>query len=196
VAPYWVGHISFFVVFGCLFVKTFRVSQIFMDRKALKVVAITDIMLFKLVFICLFSVLLYLTVWTIVSRSTPIYVPDATDPTLQYLNCKNSSSGVWIWQIVILGVEALWLFIGVGLAYKTRKVSLLRFNESTHIALAIYNLLFLSVVIIPIIYIVDVPDPNVIFVLLSVALLLGVSGILVLLFMPKFYAIIKQKKRH
>jgi len=182
------------VVFGCLFAKTFRVSQIFLHTNSLKVVVITDFMLFKSVFICLMVVMIYLAFWTIFARSTPTYVLDATDPTLQYLNCKYPSSGDWIWEIVILGIEVLWLFFGVALAYKIRKVSLLRFNESAHIALAIYNLLFLGVVIIPIIYIIDASDPNVIFILLSVGLLLGVSGMLVLLFMPKFYAIIKRKE--
>jgi len=150
---------------------------------------IKDKNLLIFVFGCLLSVWLYLAIWTGIDRKNLTVEDSESDPMLQYRRCSSNTIG---FDIALIGIEVIWLFFGVALCWKTRKVSILRFNESAHINLCIYNILFLGIVLIPISYLLDV-EHNIQFILISVGILLASFGIIFTLFSPKIWAIIRNK---
>mmetsp|Transcript_1951 Transcript_1951/g.2161 ORF Transcript_1951/g.2161 Transcript_1951/m.2161 type:complete len:767 (-) Transcript_1951:124-2424(-) len=191
--PFWLVHVGFFLVFGALFIKTYRVWRIFSIRKGkLKKVVITDFELLLPLAAMVSAVIVYLSVYTSIHRRTATRVVDDSDKTIARIKCIHEKDGYLAWEVVLLVVEALWLLFGLILSYQIRKVSILRFNESYYITLSIYNITFLALLLIPIGFVLKT-TADVLFVMVSVGVLLATTGVVVLLFWPKFIAILRNK---
>ena len=81
------------------------------------------------------------------------------------------------------------LFIGVVLSIVTRKVPSM-FNESKLLAISMYNLGFLSVVIIPLVVVLQSLNPFVSWILRTCAVLYSITATMVLLFFPMVFRVI------
>jgi len=126
--------------------------------------------------------IIYLTIWTVLDPLIPYSVPDQTDPELMYLICKNISPA---WYIALIIVEGLFIVVATFVAYNTRKLELLLFNESAYIGLCAYNLLFTGCVLFPIsLFLVDGQE-NARFALYSIAIFLNCTVITAVTFIPK-----------
>jgi len=193
IAPHWFGHMAFFAAFGCLFAKTFRVWQIFSNAQKMKkkTVQLSDERL--LIFVVVFASIgvLFLILFTILQRPVPMFRLDSASDTLQYLECQAPTNSI---LIALFIVEFLSLFFGVFLSFKTRKIELLKFNESSQIAISIYNLLFIGFIFIPMSYFfLGSLSPDITFLISAAGILFGTTTLVMVLFVPKFRAIINNK---
>jgi len=190
VIPIWMGHIAFWIVFSCLFVKTFRVWWIFRRGDKLTTTVITNNQITGIAIFIVLAVSVYLAVWTGCDRPIAVAIPDLVEPELIHIwQCQGSNT----WDIVLYAVELAFLACGCVLAYKINKVkilkkNMLRFNESSHIAVCIFCLIFVGLVIVPSIeWLSESNDTK--FILECVGLLVIAMVINIVLFVPKFYAI-------
>eukprot|EP01127_Copromyxa_protea_P020461 TRINITY_DN685_c0_g1_i2.p1 TRINITY_DN685_c0_g1~~TRINITY_DN685_c0_g1_i2.p1 ORF type:complete len:603 (-),score=62.94 TRINITY_DN685_c0_g1_i2:550-2358(-) len=104
VLPNWLGHIAFWLVFSCLFVKTFRVWYIFREGDKLLTTIITNTQIFMMAAGIVLIVSIYLAIWTGLGRARPLAIPDVQFPEQYHIwICEYNN----IWNIVIYAVEVL-----------------------------------------------------------------------------------------
>ena len=151
----WLWSFGFSLTFAPLFAKTWRIYRIF-GRKKLSVVKIGNNRLATLVLAILTLDVLLMAVWQAVSPLQPYVTTQYTgsSPVVQtdYTQCGVGGSGRSLLALVAVS-KAVLLMFGALMAFTTRKVSS-TFNESSGIALAIYNVLFSIGIIAPIIVVI------------------------------------------
>jgi len=198
VIPWWFAHLAFWIIFSCLFAKTARILYIFtMTAKvtARSIRPITNLELGAFVAFCCFSVLTYLAIWTGIDPPYPQLVPDPNNPyQILVLSCYVQNP----WIIPLYGVEFAFLLVGSFLAYKINQIDILRaemirFNESAHIAVSIYCIIFVGLVLVPIIHWLDVQSNDTKYVLSCIGILVCILTLNIVLFWPKWRDIITNK---
>ena len=167
-----------------LFSKTFRIWRIFKSAFDQKI--ITNIELFIHWLILLIPAIIILILWMIIAT------PSAqlrNHQSYDHLVC--SSAGLTgpplgiIFFFIFVAYAALLLLFGAFLSFVTRNVPSL-FNESKLIALSIYNLVFLSVVVIPVVIVLNNINPFAWWIIRSVAIFYAFFATLIVQFLPKF----------
>ena len=120
--------------------------------KTLSVIKMSDQKLFAFTSIFIIWDLILLSIW---QASDPLIASDVSvmvnDRVHLYRHCQSSganSTGMRIALVLAITKGALIIF-GALMSFATRRVST-TFNESKQIAITIYNIIFASVVIIPI----------------------------------------------
>lgn len=184
VAPLWFGHTAFVLGFSCLFTKTMRVWYIFSSAKKIttKKIVIKDVELLYIVGLFCVVLWIYLAIWTVVDRPKPATVFYQNDPYSTLIKC-DSSHAAWYSSLYIF--EFLMLLIGVFLSFKTRKIELLQFNESSSIAVCIYVLVFLGFIFVPMAYFLAL-EPNILFLLQCGGIVVATTTVIAALYVPKF----------
>jgi gamma-aminobutyric acid type B receptor len=185
----WLGGIAFALLFGPLFGKTYRIHKIFNNKK-LKKVRISNMDVLQGVVAVLGAQVLLLIVWTGVEVPEIIYVADPVDPFKQYVQCSSENMMTW------LAVNYIFTFsfvcYGVFLCYMTRN-AISEFNESGQIGSAIYNMAFMGLIIIPLVYGLDI-SMEAEFALVTLGIIGVVTTTLLVLFVPKFMNLNKSKE--
>jgi len=160
----------------------------------MKMTVITNTQVFAIAGTIILCVSTYLAIWTGLGRPVATAVPDIQYPELILIKqCQYDNT----WNIVLYAVELAFLACGCVLAYKINKVKILkqqmlRFNESSHIAVCIFCLIFVGLVIVPSVeWLSESNDTK--FILECVGLLVNATVINVVLFLPKFKAILTKK---
>jgi len=184
VAPLWFGHTGFILGFSCLFTKTMRVWYIFSSAKKIstKKIIIKDVELVYIVALFCALLWIYLAVWTALNPPYPAAVPYENNQFTTIVKCISSSPG---WYSGLYVFEFLFLLIGVFLSFKTRKIELLQFNESSSIAICIYVLVFLGFIFVPMAYFLTL-DLNILFLLQCGGIVIATTTVIVALFVPKY----------
>ncbi|EDV23717.1 uncharacterized protein TRIADDRAFT_26726 [Trichoplax adhaerens] len=192
VARGWFPVIGFTFMFGSIFAKTYRVHKIFTSGKANKVVraVMKDTYLFGLIGILLLMDITILTAWQIID---PMY--------LKILNLTAESSPnqdvvrlpqIWLcdsnnkvtWLIALFVLKGTVVMVAVFFAWETRKVTVAALNDSQYIGMAVYNVVILGIVGVPVIIILaDQINPT--FALTSGFIVFGNTVVLCLVFVPK-----------
>lgn len=128
-----IGHISFTIIFGSLFLKTYRIYKIFNQSRVLQVVKInnTHLSMILLGFIAVLCTILGLCLRFEKLTPDAVIVDD-----LSYIECATENS-MWIWAII--AAELVFIIYGTYLAVKVANVPM-EFNESRYIAICIYQL--------------------------------------------------------
>ena len=151
----WLWSLGFSLTFSPLFAKTWRIYRIF-GRKKLSVVKISNRKLAVMVGAILTLDLVLLSVWQALSPLQPYIttIYTGSNPVVQndYSQCGVDGDGRSMLALVAVSKGVLLLF-GSLMAFTTRKVTS-TFNESSGIALAIYNVLFSLGIIAPIILVI------------------------------------------
>jgi hypothetical protein len=143
---WWLVNIGFFLTFGPLFAKCWRIYKIFM-RKEMTVVKLTDLNLFARLGVMLAIELILLGAMHQVDPVKARVVVQSALPRDQTIYfCAPSSVG---FAAAIGSWKGLMLLFGAMMSFSTRSVSE-NFNESKPIAFSIYNVLFTCCIIIPI----------------------------------------------
>jgi hypothetical protein len=176
-ARVWVGHLAYALVFGPLFAKNWRVAQIF-DSAQLRSVSITDTFLIKLLAVILSIVIAYMAAWTAVDP--PLSVSRRLELD-EWQVCDVNSEA---WQWIILVLEGIFSGAGVYIVIRARNTPL-EFNETNHIAIAVYNIVFVSVVVIPLAFSSVLVSPPSVIVLEGLAMWLSVTVVAAILTVPK-----------
>lgn len=142
-AQIYLLNTSFCFIFGSLFAKVFRVTQIFRPRKrkTLRVMKIKDVMLFGGVGLIWVAEMIYTIVWHYQSPLEPVLVL-----TTEYsaYTCRASLSTFGIANILANGG---FLTYGILLSFQSRKIPTV-FNEAKFVAITLYNTLIVGAIFI------------------------------------------------
>ncbi|KAJ3101149.1 hypothetical protein HDU97_001615 [Phlyctochytrium planicorne] len=203
----WFKYIGFAVVFGALLVKTYRISVIFVSKKnkARKLNDSVMLMYFGVI-VAIWAAIL--AVWTIIPSQRPFLETEsianvAKNGTITHFfqtpHCNFTN-----YNYINLAAMVITLGAGVWLTYSVRNTPS-AFNESKWIALAIYNWVVIGIVLVSFLgYFGDydsdfisknaisnfaVKDPDVIFVMEALVVILTQTGVAAVLFGPKMLEI-------
>ena len=194
----WLLGLSSISMIAALGVKSFRVWRIF--RSTLKRQKITDYELLLFWFLIMIPAISIITLWTIISTPTAALVSRGGE---KHYVCTTGGftgyPGGYIFFAILVAYGSAVLLLGVALSILTRKVPS-QFNESKLLAISIYNLGFLSAVIIPVYLVVQEYNPYIAWILRSAAILYAFTATLVLQFASPFIGILfldrcRNKKR-
>ena len=146
----WMWNLGFDLTFAPLFAKTWRIWRIF-GRKKLTVIKISNRKLLVLVAAQLLVDLVLLSVWQSLSPMQPIssivYTGSNPVKATQYSQCGVDGDGTRLFALVCV-IKGLLLLFGAVMGFSTRNVQS-SYNESSAIALTIYNVVFSVGVVVP-----------------------------------------------
>jgi len=166
----WLINLGIMVTFAPIFAKTWRIYRIF-GRRKLSVVKISNRKLMLIIGGLLTMEIVIMIVWQILSPIQP-YISSTMEgsPSRQhdYEQCGVRNNGSSMFAVAAVE-KGLLLVFGALMAFSTRKVSS-QFNESSQIALAIYNVVFSIGIIAPIIFVINATGDILIALLLFVLL--------------------------
>nr|XP_054770802.1 probable G-protein coupled receptor CG31760 [Lytechinus pictus] len=132
----WFRYLGFWLAYGALLFKTWRITKVFTVRSA-KPVRITDRSLFLRIGILLAIFVVFLTAWTFLGPSEGQRVHNQAG--LKYFRCSQNS-----WNYASKAGELILLIWGMYLCFKVRKAPS-AFNESRYISVSIYNEALISI---------------------------------------------------
>ncbi|XP_063951037.1 metabotropic glycine receptor-like [Lytechinus pictus] len=132
----WFRYLGFWLAYGALLFKTWRITKVFTVRSA-KPVRITDRSLFLRIGILLAIFVVFLTAWTFLGPSEGQQVHNQAG--LKYFRCSQNS-----WNYASKAGELILLIWGMYLCFKVRKAPS-AFNESRYISVSIYNEALISI---------------------------------------------------
>jgi len=176
----WLLGLSTLSMITALNTKTFRIWRVF--RLKMQKIRITDFELLIIWFLTLLPAVAIVTLWTIISTPTAKmrYLGDADHYVCSTGGFTGEPGGIIFFSILV-AYGSIILFIGAVLSIATRKVPSM-FNECKLLSISIYNLAFLSVVIIPVFLVVQPYNPFIAWILRTVAILYAFTATLVLQF--------------
>merc|ERR1711879_225999 len=134
--------------------------------------------------------LIIVTLWTLISTPTASMVNIGGD---DHFVCNTGGftgePGGLVFFFLLTSYGALILIFGVFLSIVSRNVPAM-FNESKLLAISIYNLIFLSAVIIPVFLVLQPINPFVAWILRTCAILYAFTATMVLQFLPSVFGIV------
>jgi len=181
--------LGYVFVYGCLFVKTWRMWRI-VENPQLKVIVIPQTDILIMVAVLLSIEITYLVIWSAVNTPIAKEVEDSTDSTTSHIICTGDNSNIW-WGFFIV-YKALFLLFGVYLTVATRKFATV-LNDSKQVGLSIYVITLSLLVLIPISFALK-DIPNAVFVLRTLGVCIPFMGVVIVLFVNSIARIFVSKK--
>ncbi|KAJ3106383.1 hypothetical protein HDU97_006368 [Phlyctochytrium planicorne] len=186
----WLKYLGFAVVFGSLIVKTYRIFVIFTTKKKGKQ-NLSDGILMSYFLVLLTIWVIILLIWTIVPSQRPFLDSDvryklddfgavASVEVMPYCNFTS-------FNYVCLAAMVITLAVGVFLTYAVRDTPG-AFNESQWMAYAIYNWVVIGIVLNAIANFA-VSNPDIIFVMEALTVIITQTGVCILMIVPKLFVI-------
>ncbi|KAJ3279273.1 hypothetical protein HK104_001593 [Borealophlyctis nickersoniae] len=185
-ATAWLTNMGFSFMIGGLIFKTWRIASIFNSQGNRKAMKDADLLKRLAAFITLY--LIYHIAWSIHDRPK-LYLFNHQIIDAQVTQAYKCTAGPWSTGMLI--IELVCLIVGVYVTVKVRNVPS-AFNESRYIALALYNWLFIGVIL-QVILMVTNPSPDAAFVIQALSVILTAGGAILLLFVPKAVLVISGK---
>jgi hypothetical protein len=151
IARVWLLALGSSCILGTTFSKTWRIARILGNDKMQPLVIPTSFLL--RIFGCIVGIdIVILVIWTAVSpMSATVSVVDLNRPILSYMTCSPPNLTA---HFALLGIEIAYkgilILVSIVVAWKTRSVKLLLFNESRYIGFTIYNMFLCLAIIVPI----------------------------------------------
>lgn len=185
----WIACIGFTLGFGGMFLKTWRVHKIFVNRT--KKMVISDYQLFAMLALFIAIDLLVIVIREVIDpqRAKQHFTgreeyDNSTDTKYvpYYIDCPSSYRNEWLY--VFYAYKGLMLAFGVFLAFETRNVTVPALNDSRYISLSIYNVVFPCALGITVVSVID-NAPDVWYAVLSVLVVFCTSITLCFVFIPK-----------
>jgi len=178
----WLLGLSSISMIACLAVKNLRIWRIF--KFPLKKTKITNAELLIFWLIVMIPAIIILILWTIIS--TPTAGMEERKDEDHYV-CKTGgftgSPGGLIFFFILVGYTALVLVFAAIISILIRNVPS-QFSEVRLLTISIYNLGFLSVVIIPVYLVVQPFNPFIAWILRTSAILYAFTATLFIQFVP------------
>jgi len=186
----WTLSLGFSLAYGAMFSKTWRVHQIFTNRK-IKRKVIKDRHLFGVVCLLVMIDVIYLTVWQVVDPMRRIvreFSDESLDSELDVILVKQlelcESDKTYRWLGILCGYKGLLLLFGAFLAWETRNVTIPALNDSKYIGMSVYNVFVLCIIGTPIsLAMREKPDAS--FAIVSICISVCTTITLCLVFIPK-----------
>ena len=184
----WLLGLGVILLFAALCSKTFRIWRIFKSPMNKKV--ITDLELFILMVIIMIPCVFILFLWTLISTPTAtLKEADGADHYICATGGFTGPPGGFVFFFILVAYAGIVLCFGGFLSIVTRKVPS-AYNESKLIAVSIYNLVFLSIAIIPVVVTLQTINPFVAWIIRTVGILYAFTTTLWLQFLPKIIGLI------
>jgi len=184
----WLLGLAVVSMVAALLVKTFRLWRIFRVKFSREVYS--DASLFALYLLMCAPAVLILIIWTIVSTPTA-KMDDRGDD--DHWVCATGGFTGYPGGLIFFFIYVAWtgglLLFGAFLSIVTRNIPSF-FNESKLVAISIYNLGFLSVVVIPVFLVLQEFNPFAAWIIRTVAILYAFTATLVLQFLPQLVGVI------
>jgi len=139
----WLLGVGFTLVYGCLFIKTWALYQVWRNAERFKRTNLTPTTILKGIGLDLTVEVIVLIVWSCVDPPKAVLHDMVNDTRM--LQCKTNHPTFWIIFLVIKGI---WLVFGAGISILTRNV-VHEYNQSKSIAYAIYNIFALLILAVP-----------------------------------------------
>ncbi|XP_077998724.1 gamma-aminobutyric acid type B receptor subunit 2-like [Glandiceps talaboti] len=184
--------LGFSLTYGALFSKTWRVHRIF-TNKYLEKRAVKDRQLLIAIIVIVGIDISIMAVWEgldpllIIIRDSNELPTEIGDKV--YINqiafCESSKLTYWL--AIIYAIKAIILLFGGFLAWETRKVNIAVLNDSRYIGMCIYNVVILSGIGAPLIYVLR-SDPALSYSITSTFVILGTTVTQCLVCLPKIMA--------
>ena len=184
----WLLGLSFLSMIASLCAKNFRIWRIFKSPFDRKVISDLELIIFWGLLII--PGVIILVVWTIVATPDAVMMNVAGEDHLvcQAEGFTGPIGGIVFFFIFLTYCAFLLIFSGF-ISIVTRSVPSL-FNESKLIAVSIYNLVFLSVVVIPVVIVLNRIDPFASWIIRTTAILYAFTATLWIQFTPKVFGVI------
>ena len=185
----WLLGIGVVSMVSSLAAKNVRIWRIF--RNPLKRQAIGDKQVLLTWFILVIPGIFLLFLWTLISTPTATRKEVYSE---QHYVCDTGGftgpPGGMVFFFIFVAYTGIILLFAAIVSFATRKVPSL-FNESRLIAFSIYNILFLSLIIIPVFFVLQQFNPFVGWIIRTLAILYAFTTTLFLMFLPKIFGILK-----
>ena len=184
----WLLGLPVISMISALCAKTFRIWRIF--KSPFKRNVITDFELLVLWFIMILPGIIILSLWTLISTpTTHMKSFDGEEHFVCDTGGFTGTPGGYVFFFIFVGYSAIILLFGAFLSKVTRDVPAL-FNESKLISISIYHLVFLSIVIIPIVIVLNDIDPFISWIIRTTGILYAFTATLWIQFVPKIISLI------
>jgi gamma-aminobutyric acid type B receptor len=178
-----VTSLAFTLIFGALVVKSLRVYRVFMSG-AMKRVVLSTATMFKILGLFVLVDLLILLAWFVIDFPRPYLQPTKigalSGATIDRHVCASSS---FIFSALLIFWKAIVLFMGLYLSFLIRNVSS-DFQESIWIFASSLVVLFGSIILLPMAYLVELPA-DVFYAFLAFMLLACTTLVMSMMLVPK-----------
>lgn len=179
---FFLTNLGFMLVFGSLLLKSYRIMKIFSSSNY-QVVNISD---YELFIVITFFVLIEILINGLRYFFSPFIIEYRileSNPVLDYYICSADS----LWSIISYSYKLIMILAGLYIAFKSRKAPVM-FNEATVICIVVFNISFVSLVVLGISYgfTSQSYDPNIVFILECSGILYSVISSVSVIFIPKF----------
>jgi len=181
----WLCAIAFTLIFGSLFLKTWRIYRLFATDSYI-VVRISNWYLVRWLLVILLCNGILCAIWSGVG-DPHVELKREDDTQKEHEQCDSDHPDVFFWLMVAL--NGFLVAFGVFVSYKTRNVHS-AFAESSYIGLSIYNFMIVGLFILPIVILLD--DPLAIEVLRCLGIFMAVTIPVLLMTVPKFLKLGRQ----
>ena len=183
----WLLGLSTISMISSLSVKNFRIWRIF--RFPLSKMRISDLELIFYWIITMIPAVIIIAIWTIVSTPTAkMKDRDGDDHFVCTTGGFTGEPGGLVFFFIFVGYAAFILLFGAFISFLSRNVPN-RYNESKLLTISIYNLGFLSVVIIPVFLVIQGINPFAAWIIRTSAILYAFTATMILQFFPIIWAI-------
>jgi len=163
----WLVGISFVLVYGCLFLKTWRLFWIVRASEKLQRVSLTNIYIIKLLGFFFAVEIVFLIIWTTMDPPQATLSRMINNKKQIQCNCKYE---MLFWGI-FLAYKCVWLLFGVGMAIGSRNM-VERFNESKQVYYCIYNITVVCIICLPLLVLLgNVPFASTVIQVVELALM-------------------------
>eukprot|EP01104_Vermistella_antarctica_P016102 TRINITY_DN5422_c0_g1_i1.p1 TRINITY_DN5422_c0_g1~~TRINITY_DN5422_c0_g1_i1.p1 ORF type:complete len:525 (-),score=73.33 TRINITY_DN5422_c0_g1_i1:126-1700(-) len=184
----WLLGMGATLFFGCIVVRTWRISQIFTSNE-FKVTSIQDYHLGLFLAVLMIIEVTILAIWTGVDRLEAVLVIDDDDrPSEGYTECQEGDISIWAWVGPLVGFNLALGLIGVYFCFRVRNVEQIVFNESKELLFAIYNVLLAGTLVITL-QAGNSSARETLFILTSCAIMGGMFVSVMAIMLPKLYGV-------
>lgn len=178
--------IGFVMTFGALFVKSWRIHMLF-NEQSLKMFKISNVKLGLILMAFLLSEAALVIIIAVYQAEVQMVTPDLYRPSTWYLQCVENEVS-FAFTIIVVIANGVLLMFGLYLAIRIRKLKRKLYNESRILAFIIYNIALLSVLV-TILQFVGSVNREVLFIVRSLAIVIGNSVAVISLYANKIYYI-------
>jgi len=184
-APIWLEMVGLTIMLSAICVKNYRLYKLCKNSKKFFPVQVSTLELLAAMGLGVLGMIIILTAFQVVGP----YEPETSrDVELEidelYLYCATDDEGLFIG--LIWGYMAFWLLSACVLAYLTRRLEGV-LCESSQLALAIYNIIVLELIFLPLIYTFDRDQYEGRTILLALQPMYRGFTTISLIFLPKFW---------
>jgi hypothetical protein len=186
----WVVFLGWSILFSALFAKIWRVNLVYKNSMKFRRLTVSETDVLRPFAVLFLSNVTLLTIWTVMD---PLYWDRIkTSPLDSYGACQAGDSAVWKVCISLLSIlNGAALFLANFQAYRARNLST-EYGESKYIGMAMACILQVTVVGVPLLFLVQTTPSADYFVRCTIVLVVCMS-ILLLIFVPKMWHLYRNR---